>query len=66
MHLQAQLFVVDMEGLSDGRALKTILPQINPRKLVRPAPLPFVTALFADGRMTYRLSSMGPKTPSPT
>ena len=24
-----------MEGLSDGRALKTILPQINPRKLVR-------------------------------
>lgn len=23
-----------MEGLSDGRALKTILPQINPRKLV--------------------------------
>ncbi|GAA5864968.1 hypothetical protein JCM8547_004253 [Rhodosporidiobolus lusitaniae] len=34
VHLQARLFVVDMEGLSDGRALKTILPQINPRKLV--------------------------------
>jgi hypothetical protein len=33
--LQASVFVVDMEGLSDGRALKTILPQINPRKLVR-------------------------------
>ncbi|BGO93358.1 hypothetical protein NBRC10512_005524 [Rhodotorula toruloides] len=32
--LQALLFVVDMEGLSDGRALKTILPQINARKLV--------------------------------
>ncbi|POY69950.1 hypothetical protein BMF94_7042 [Rhodotorula taiwanensis] len=32
--LQASVFVVDMEGLSDGRALKTILPQINPRKLV--------------------------------
>ncbi|GAA5860663.1 hypothetical protein JCM3774_006244 [Rhodotorula dairenensis] len=32
--LQASIFVVDMEGLSDGRALKTILPQINPRKLV--------------------------------
>lgn len=29
------LFVVDMEGRTDGRALKTILPQINPRKLVR-------------------------------
>ncbi|GAA5937690.1 cleavage polyadenylation factor subunit CFT2 [Sporobolomyces koalae] len=34
LHLQSLLFVVDMEGLSDGRALKTILPQINPRKLV--------------------------------
>ncbi|GAA6030255.1 hypothetical protein JCM8097_009012 [Rhodosporidiobolus ruineniae] len=34
VHLQSKLFVVDMEGLSDGRALKTILPQINPRKLV--------------------------------
>ncbi|KPV72470.1 uncharacterized protein RHOBADRAFT_55930 [Rhodotorula graminis WP1] len=34
VHLQSLLFVVDMEGLSDGRALKTILPQINPRKLV--------------------------------
>ncbi|GAA6016191.1 hypothetical protein JCM11491_003764 [Sporobolomyces phaffii] len=32
--LKSLLFVVDMEGLSDGRALKTILPQINPRKLV--------------------------------
>ncbi|GAA5956213.1 hypothetical protein JCM21900_006839 [Sporobolomyces salmonicolor] len=34
VHLQSLLFVIDMEGLSDGRALKTILPQINPRKLV--------------------------------
>lgn len=33
--LNCSLFVVDMEGASDGRALKTILPQINPRKLVR-------------------------------
>ncbi|ORY76891.1 beta-lactamase-like protein [Leucosporidium creatinivorum] len=32
--LFCSLFVVDMEGASDGRALKTILPQINPRKLV--------------------------------
>lgn len=28
------LLVVDMEGQTDGRSLKTILPQINPRKLV--------------------------------
>lgn len=41
--LQASVFVVDMEGLSDGRALKTILPQINPRKLVR---------LFPPGRVS--------------
>lgn len=40
VHLQSLLFVVDMEGLSDGRALKTILPQINPRKLVRRVPSP--------------------------
>ena len=36
--LFCSLFVVDMEGASDGRALKTILPQINPRKLVSRAP----------------------------
>lgn len=28
------LLVIDMEGQTDGRSLKTILPQINPRKLV--------------------------------
>ncbi|KAK4705180.1 cleavage and polyadenylation specificity factor subunit 2, partial [Phenoliferia sp. Uapishka_3] len=33
-HLLCSLFVVDMEGRTDGRAIKTILPQINPRKLV--------------------------------
>jgi cleavage and polyadenylation specificity factor subunit 2 len=26
---------VDMEGLNDGRAVKTIVPQVNPRKMVR-------------------------------
>lgn len=26
---------VDLEGLSDGRSMKTILPQIAPRKLVK-------------------------------
>lgn len=24
-----------MEGMNDGRALKTIVPQVNPRKMVR-------------------------------
>ncbi|KAM0790221.1 hypothetical protein ACM66B_005534 [Microbotryomycetes sp. NB124-2] len=32
--LRCLLLAIDMEGASDGRALKTILPQINPRKLV--------------------------------
>ncbi|KAK4049853.1 hypothetical protein OIV83_003909 [Microbotryomycetes sp. JL201] len=32
--LSCLLLAIDMEGASDGRALKTILPQINPRKLV--------------------------------
>lgn len=34
-HLLCSVFALDMEGRADGRALKTILPQINPRKLVR-------------------------------
>ena len=33
--LHCQAFYVDMEGLNDGRAIKTIVPQVNPRKMVR-------------------------------
>ncbi|KAJ4478320.1 beta-lactamase-like protein [Lentinula aciculospora] len=29
-----RLLFVDLEGLSDGRAIKTIIPQISPRKMV--------------------------------
>ena len=32
--IQCLLRYVDLEGLSDGRSMKTILPQIAPRKLV--------------------------------
>jgi len=28
------LLFVDMEGLNDGRAVKTIVPQVNPRKMI--------------------------------
>ncbi|KAG1068246.1 hypothetical protein G6F60_006073 [Rhizopus arrhizus] len=32
--VRCQLRYVDLEGLSDGRSMKTILPQIAPRKLI--------------------------------
>ncbi|ORE20852.1 hypothetical protein BCV71DRAFT_278864 [Rhizopus microsporus] len=32
--IRCQLRYVDLEGLSDGRSMKTILPQIAPRKLI--------------------------------
>ena len=34
LHIKCLLRYVDLEGLSDGRSMKTILPQIAPRKLV--------------------------------
>ncbi|ORY97347.1 beta-lactamase-like protein [Syncephalastrum racemosum] len=34
IEVQCQLRYVDLEGLSDGKSMKTILPQINPRKLI--------------------------------
>ena len=42
VQLACRLLFVDMEGLNDGRAVKTIVPQVNPRKMVsllRSAPL---------------------------
>jgi cleavage and polyadenylation specificity factor subunit 2 len=32
--MACRLLFVDMEGLNDGRAVKTIVPQVNPRKMV--------------------------------
>ncbi|KAH9938343.1 cleavage and polyadenylation specificity factor subunit [Fomitopsis serialis] len=34
VQLACRLFFVDMEGLNDGRAVKTIVPQVNPRKMI--------------------------------
>jgi hypothetical protein len=34
VQLACRLLFVDMEGLNDGRAVKTIVPQVNPRKMV--------------------------------
>lgn len=36
VQLACRLLFVDMEGLNDGRAVKTIVPQVNPRKMVLP------------------------------
>lgn len=36
VQLACRLLFVDMEGLNDGRAVKTIVPQVNPRKMVSP------------------------------
>lgn len=32
--MSCQLFFVDMSGLNDGRALKTLIPQLHPRRLI--------------------------------
>lgn len=34
IQLRCSVFAVDMEGKADGRALKTLLPHMNPKKLV--------------------------------
>ena len=36
VHMRCGLYYIDMEGLNDGRAVKTIVPQVNPRRLVSP------------------------------
>lgn len=40
IQLACRLLFVDMEGLNDGRAVKTIVPQVNPRKMVAAFTLP--------------------------
>ncbi|CAK5273384.1 unnamed protein product [Mycena citricolor] len=32
--MACRLLFVDMDGLNDGRAVKTIVPQVNPRKMI--------------------------------
>jgi cleavage and polyadenylation specificity factor subunit 2 len=35
VQLACRLLYIDLEGLNDGRATKAIIPQVNPRKMVR-------------------------------
>ncbi|THG98212.1 hypothetical protein EW026_g3930 [Hermanssonia centrifuga] len=34
VQMACRLLFVDLEGLNDGRAVKTIIPQVNPRKMI--------------------------------
>ncbi|KEP55348.1 cleavage and polyadenylation specificity factor subunit 2 [Rhizoctonia solani 123E] len=34
VELRCKLLFVDMDGLNDGRSVKTIIPQVNPRKMI--------------------------------
>jgi cleavage and polyadenylation specificity factor subunit 2 len=34
VQLACRLLFIDLEGLNDGRATKTIIPKVAPRKLV--------------------------------
>ncbi|QRV72872.1 cleavage and polyadenylation specificity factor subunit 2 [Ceratobasidium sp. AG-Ba] len=34
LELRCQVMFIDMEGLNDGRSVKTIIPQVNPRKMI--------------------------------
>ena len=55
VQLACRLLFVDLEGLNDGRAVKTIVPQVNPRKMVRCNNLAMLYHLLIVGR---RLSYM--------
>lgn len=34
IELKCRVIFIDMEGLNDGRSVKTIIPQVNPRKMI--------------------------------
>jgi cleavage and polyadenylation specificity factor subunit 2 len=48
VQLACRLLFIDMEGLNDGRAVKTIVPQVNPRKMVCALGLGFCSGTHID------------------
>lgn len=48
MQLTCKLRYIDFEGINDGRSIKTIVPQVNPRKLVLIHGSPEATKDLAD------------------
>ena len=61
VQLACRLLFVDLEGLNDGRAVKTIIPQVNPRKMV----LDFLDRICGPMTdfVTYRLLFMRRQAP---
>ena len=50
-----------MEGLNDGRAVKTIVPQVNPRKMVSlPCSAFLLLTTNLMGRLLYMLRQWQP------
>jgi cleavage and polyadenylation specificity factor subunit 2 len=39
LNVACKVLFVDLEGLNDGRAVKSIVPQVNPRKMVSAIPM---------------------------
>jgi hypothetical protein len=64
VQLACRLLFVDMEGLNDGRAVKTIVPQINPRKMVgvqKTVPRVVILNKVTDSGFRFRVSDNCPR-----
>ena len=61
VNVDCQIAYIDLEGLNDGRAVKTIIPQVNPRKMV----LDFLDRICGPMTdfVTYRLLFMRRQAP---
>ncbi|EIM88077.1 uncharacterized protein STEHIDRAFT_94995 [Stereum hirsutum FP-91666 SS1] len=54
VQLACRLLFVDLEGLNDGRATKTIIPQVNPRKMIIVHGSPSATEALIDSCSNIR------------
>ncbi|CAG8467764.1 8313_t:CDS:10 [Paraglomus occultum] len=64
IHFRCQLRFVDLEGLNDGRALKTIVPQVQPRKLIIIHASPEATSDFAQNCLVIESTTRDIYTPA--
>ncbi|KAF9534723.1 beta-lactamase-like protein, partial [Crepidotus variabilis] len=59
IQLACRLLFIDMEGLNDGRAVKTIIPQVNPRKMILVQARPEATDSLIDACSNIRSMTKG-------
>jgi hypothetical protein len=52
--MRCQVYFVDLEGVHDGRALKNILPHVNPRRIVSSHPHFSVDIANVSGRYLFK------------